>query len=182
MIREIDQQTIDTLFTFYKSWKQKKLEPLCSQGVLASTISYKWLHLHFPEEVLTTTYIIVCNNFPYPDFSQFDIPGLSYWNTVSLEGITFDHFIFLKSLKESILFHEMVHIMQRFYLGIDRMEFSYGRYLISEGYKANPYEELAYSLTASFVSNTLPDNFLELIKNDSLAAEKSIVIPHRGSS
>jgi hypothetical protein len=77
-----------------------------------------------------------------PDFSR-------------ITAITFqDVIVSCEPLKDSLLFHELVHAEQYLQLGVDRFAGLYVRGLLSsEGYKTIPLEVNAYQLEARFVSS-----------------------------
>ncbi len=53
--------------------------------------------------------------------------------------------------KESLHFHEMVHVLQGQHLGPDRFIAAYAAgYLLAGGYRQNPLEVMAYDLQGQF--------------------------------
>lgn len=78
----------------------------------------------------------------FEEFENLDAAGVTYLNTFYINK---DYASF-----ESIFFHELVHIVQWSFLGIDNFLLLYGIGLKKYGYQQSPLEQQAYLLQERF--------------------------------
>jgi hypothetical protein len=79
----------------------------------------------------------------FDDFENLDAAGITY---LSSFFVRLGH-----ERNESLHFHELVHVVQWRHLGPERFIIAYALgHLLSGGYRANPFEVMAYELQARF--------------------------------
>jgi len=128
----------------------------------------------FPQDIIHNVLIAIIDDFPFPPFEKMGFPDLAYWNNIKLAGITYGDLIFTKKINEPTIFHELIHISQKYFIGYDIYHTAYAQYVIKKGYATNPFEIIAYKYEKIFTDNELEDNFVDNIKNESLQAMANI--------
>ena len=107
--------------------------------------SYRFLRLggFYSSEFLTTAKVVEVERVPVPPLSVLGLTGFGEFEGGNYAGITFLDTYFVQSgeaLRESLHFHELVHVVQWKYLGVDRFVMAYALgYLQGGGYRANPW-------------------------------------------
>jgi hypothetical protein len=96
------------------------------------------------------------------------------------DGITFDNTYFLRRglERESLHFHELVHVIQWQHLGIDRFLLAYGIGLAQFGYQSSPLEKMAYDLQLEFEHCVYRQQLVQDVRNrtDKIWAAASAVL------
>lgn len=107
----------------------------------------------YSTELLARTKVVVLPKVPVPPLSAFGLPEFSEFERGVYQGITYKGTYFLQeteSGKESLHFHELVHVVQWGYLGVDLFLLRYANGLLEHGYRNSPLELMAYDLQAYF--------------------------------
>lgn len=144
-----------------KDWINNLVRQYSTTGKAVSSFGFSKLILYYPKEVLDSTKVVIIEKPPaapltsigltqFRDFEKMDVGGITYLDTYFIRP---DH-----AYLESIHFHELVHIIQWQYLGIDNFLLLYGLGILKYGYKNSPLETLAYTLTERFEKNNNPFN------------------------
>jgi hypothetical protein len=121
-------------------WIEKVLYENKQSAVSVKSLNFSNLPKYFTDELLINTKVVFIDKVPMPPLSEY---GLIDTNIVNFEklnayGITFKdtYFINLKyAQNESYHFHELVHIVQWSYLGMEKFLSLYAVGLIKYGYK-----------------------------------------------
>ncbi|MFA6506797.1 MAG: hypothetical protein WCT14_11885 [Treponemataceae bacterium] len=127
-----------------------------------------FVNSRFPKEIIRDVRIVIAQDFPYPPFDKMGLSDLAYWKQVKLQGITYGNLIFINTIEEPLVFHELVHVCQKYFIGYDKYHLAYAQYVISNGYDENPFEETAYRLEEKFMNKTLEVDFIEIIKQEAM--------------
>jgi hypothetical protein len=82
-----------------------------------------------------------------------------------MSGITFDDTIFARDseLTDSLVFHELVHVIQWDRLGVENFLLAYGVGLMQSGYEKSPLERIAYLMEASFERGAVPPDVMAVV-------------------
>ena len=83
-------------------------------------------------------------------------------------GITFKDTYFVKAAeakRESLHFHELVHVVQWAHLGVEKFLAAYAAGLANQGYRHSPLEVMAYNLQDYFDRNGQPDDVVAAARN-----------------
>jgi hypothetical protein len=120
----------------------------------------------FPSDVLSQVRA-VRGRAPEPGFySLMRTMGIRNAPSFSkMAGITFqDVVVHIEPLSLPLLFHELVHVVQYKYLGLDGFASCYVRGFLNGGsYEKIPLEKQAYDLEGRFCAN--PDRFFSVERN-----------------
>jgi len=108
-----------------------------------------------PAELLERARVDVVSRPPFPPLGELGLRELADFEKLPLDGITYGDLILVRDLRERLLFHELVHVLQWGRLGPERFLLAYGAGLLRSGYRASPLEQMAYDLEARFVRDEL---------------------------
>jgi hypothetical protein len=114
----------------------------------------------YSSEFLKMAKVVEVERVPVPPLSALGLTGFGEFVSGNYAGITFLDTYFVQSgeaLRESLHFHELVHVVQWQQLGAERfvMACALG-YLQGGGYRANPLEVMAYDLQDYFEKGVQP--------------------------
>lgn len=141
------------------SWIQTTLAQHSSNKIELSKSAYNRLLDHFPSAFLEKAYVIYVNEVPVvPIYSG--IPQLDFMSQLPAAGITFLDTFFIRNDEKhniDIHFHELIHVIQWQYLGMEKFLLCYGYGLLSEGYRNSPLEKMAYDLEDRFSAGEIFD-------------------------
>ena len=104
-------------------------------------------------ELLRFARVVVVPRVPQPPLEQWGVRDAGAFTAIEAAGITLREMIFVRADRvgdASLLFHELVHVVQWRTLGPNRFLALYGLLLLEHGYRGNPLEEMAYDLQARF--------------------------------
>ena len=123
--------------------------------------STKQLHQYFNSIDLGRVRVVQCDPLPIPDPPCAPLLrrlGFHFLGPSTAAAITFDHVIAsCVVLNPSLLFHELVHVVQFRLLGIIKFSRLYVRgFLSGGGYYGIPLEQCAYELERRFERERLP--------------------------
>jgi hypothetical protein len=125
--------------------------------------SYRFPRLggFYSSELLNTAKVVEVERVPMPPLSALGLTGFGEFETGNYAGITFLDTYFVQigneARRESLHFHELVHVVQWQHLGAERFVMAYALgYLQGGGYRANPLEVMAYDLQDYFEKNGPP--------------------------
>jgi hypothetical protein len=84
---------------------------------------------------------------------------------MSLAGVTYKDTFFVCNgqQRDSLYFHELVHVVQWDRLGVDNFLLAYAVGLLQHGYEQSPLEQMAFELQARFEHQRVPENLIDLI-------------------
>lgn len=110
---------------------------------------------HFASTLLDAARVIAVEQVPTPPLEQWGLPGdVADAKTISdPAGLTLGDLIFVRrglETDESLVFHELVHVIQWRSLGSRAFLAMYGLLLLRQGYHTHPLEETAYALQRRF--------------------------------
>jgi hypothetical protein len=133
----------------------KQAQPVVSYG-------FPRLGNFYSNELLTAAKVIEIKCVPMPPLSSFGLAGFGEFENGNYAGITFLDTYFVQSgeaSRESLHFHELVHVVQWQHLGADRFLMAYALgYFQGGDYRANPLEVMAYNLQEYFEKGGQPIN------------------------
>lgn len=107
-------------------------------------------------EFLETAKVVEVERVPVPPLSALGLTGFEEFETGNYAGITFLDTYFVQSgeaLRESLHFHELVHVVQWAHLGVEKFLLAYAAGLAANGYRNSPLEVMAYNLQEYFDQN-----------------------------
>lgn len=163
------------------SWIRSTLEHHSPDKIpLVTTGHARLLSGYFPSSFLERSYVIYTDEIPSVPLYATGIPELISMNQMPAAGITYlDTFFILQTEKHdpSIHFHELIHVIQWEYLGMERFLLCYGHGLLTSGYRSSPLEKMAYDLQHRFGNGEIFDavsTVNEMMKPLALLAEQLV--------
>jgi hypothetical protein len=133
------------------SWIQNTLLYYSKKKIALSHLDHPRLQGYFPTSVLENAFVVYVEEVPVIPLDS--IPELSFMNQLSAAGITYlDTFFIIEGERTNtaIHFHELIHVLQWEYLGMENFLLYYAHGLLHFGYRESPLERMAYDLEARF--------------------------------
>jgi len=143
---------------FAKKWINDLLENKKIKKQSIISFNFKRLDKYFSKELLEVSDVILCDKIPVLPLEKLGLKRLKKEKDIDFIGMTYDDCFFIKENQkknESLFFHELVHILQWKYLGIDNFLLLYAIELEKNGYRENFFEEMAYYLQEKFDNNEI---------------------------
>jgi hypothetical protein len=143
-----------------RGWIDRTLAEHSNRAQPVASYRFPRLGGFYSSEFLTTTKVVEVERVPVPPLSALGLTEFGEFETGNYAGITFLDTYFVQSgeaLRESLHFHELVHVVQWQHLGAERFVMAYALgYLQGGGYRANPLEVMAYDLQDYFEKGGQP--------------------------
>jgi hypothetical protein len=138
-----------------RAWIESYVQKHSHLSRSVSSLGIAALSFCYPEELLQQTRVVFVETIVYPPMARFGLPELAGQEQMQFDGITFDNTYFLRQglERESLHFHELVHVIQWQRLGVERFLLAYGIGLAQFGYENGPLEK--WPTTCSGSSNTV---------------------------
>jgi hypothetical protein len=124
---------------------------------------------YFPSVFLETAFVVIVPRIPIPPLREMGLPELAEFEKGDYTGITYRNTYFVREggiYNESIHFHELVHIVQWLYLGVDGFLTNYAAGLVEHGYENNPLEVMAREFQNYFDQGGPPKDIKSLIRGE----------------
>ena len=165
-----------------REWIDSTLDENRSNAVSVSALNFHQLDKVLPAKLLNRAQVvIVTGKVPFPPLSRMGLPELAQMETMQMAGVTYKDTYFINQLQqtESLHFHELIHVIQWERLGADDFLLAYGAGLMQFGYRACPFEKMAYDLQSGFERGVLPENIMEPVqqKTDAIWAGVKAMLP-----
>lgn len=123
----------------------------------------------YPADLVERARIVSVDRTPFPPVSKFGLPEFARYEGMRFDGITFMNTMFVVKGRElpSLIFHELVHVVQWDRLGADQFLLAYGLGLAQFGYEQSPLEQMAYLLERQYKGGALPPDLMRVIQDGS---------------
>ncbi|MCC6906893.1 MAG: hypothetical protein IT430_03040 [Phycisphaerales bacterium] len=124
-----------------------------SRSIVA--LGFRRLAEHFPTTLLDVARVVAVEQVPPPPLKQWGLPA-DVADAVAFPdaaGLTLGELVFVRrglECDESLIFHELLHVIQWRQLGPRAFLAMYGLLLLRQGYHTHPLEETAYGLQRRF--------------------------------
>ena len=143
-----------------RGWIDRTLAEHSKQERSVASHLFPRLGNFYSGELLAAARVVEIESVPMPPLSSFSLDGFEEFENGIYAGITFLNTYFVQSSearRESLHFHELVHVVQWRLLGADRflMAYAFG-YFQAGGYRDNPLELMAYDLQDYFEKGGQP--------------------------
>ena len=143
-----------------RGWIDRTLAENNNRARPVSSYGFPGLGNFFSSDFLTTAKVVEVGRVPVPPLSALGLTGFEEFESGNYAGITFLDTYFVQSgeaLRESLHFHELVHVVQWQHLGMEQFVMAYALgYLQGGGYRANPLEVMAYDFQDYFEKGGKP--------------------------
>lgn len=143
-----------------KGWINKLLEKNEGQMIAVNTLGFNILPKYFSESLLSETNVIFCKTVPVAPLNEMGLHKFSEMESKEFIGMTYLDCFFLREdniNNESLFFHELIHIIQWRYLGIDKFLICYAIGLFEKGYRNSMLEKMAYNHQNNFDNGIIYD-------------------------
>lgn len=141
-------------------WIQHTVAAHSSRARPLHEYAFRRLANFYSTKTLDSARVITVTRVPMPPLTAMGLREFSRFENGNYRGITYLNTYFLQdeaASDESLHFHELVHVVQWQHLGPDRFLLGYALgYLLAGGYRANPFEDMAFDLQAQFDENAAP--------------------------
>ena len=132
-------------------------------------LNFLRLPQYFSNQLLLNTKVVILDSIPIippllPELNEF----VDFFKG-NIAGITFKDTYFVRkenSTDESLHFHELVHIIQWEYLGIERFIINYSIGLIERGYRISFLEDMAFRHQRRFIFESEPYDVEEEVQRE----------------
>ena len=145
-----------------QDWIRRTLTEHSNRAQPVASYHFPRLGAFYSGKFLTTAKVVEVERVPVPPLSALGLTGFREFETGNYAGITFLDTYFVQSgeaLRESLHFHELVHVVQWQHLGAERFVMAYALgYLQGGGYRANRLEVMAYNFQDYFEKGGQPIN------------------------
>lgn len=141
------------------SWIDETLAAHITLARPVISFGFKRLPNYCPNDLLLQAKVVVTDNVPNPPLSRLGLSEFAGSLPNDKAGITLKNIYFLQTSRErdeSVHFHELVHVIQWAYLGVEKFLLAYIEGLQTYGYENSPLEKMAYDLQRDFDYNFKP--------------------------
>lgn len=146
-------------FPFVSKWITQTLSENSAKAKPVGSLNFKRLPLFYSNDLLARAKVVFVEKCPVPPLSSIGLNQFADFENMEASGITYlDTYFILKheAKRESLHFHELVHVIQWQILGAERFLAFYAEGLEKQGYRDSPLEVMAYDHEARFNVNVQP--------------------------
>ncbi len=143
-----------------RGWIDRTLAEHGNRARPVTSYGFPRLGAFYSGDLLKAAKVIEIDRVPAPPLAMLGLDGFGEFESGTYAGITFLDTYFVQSgeaLRESLHFHELVHVVQWRHLGAERFQMAYALgYLQGGAYRANPLEAMAYDCLDYFEKGGQP--------------------------
>ncbi len=153
------EQEFRTVYPFITRWIQHTLSQHAASAKPVASCGFSRLPHYYNGNILAGAKVVVVPRVPVPPLTAMGLTRFGDFERMDMAGITYFHTYFVRSdeaRRESLHFHELVHVVQWGVLGAERFLASYADGLERFGYRHSPLEEMAYDLQTRFDDDPRP--------------------------
>jgi hypothetical protein len=147
-------------------WVNDVIEQHRPESRSLESLHFRRLQDHVPIEIVRATRIVPVEQMPRPPLERWNLHKISESSFVNAAGLTLDDMVFVHTgqlCNESLMFHELVHVIQWSILGRSRFMALYGMALLQVGYDEHPLERMAYELQSRFDRGRLGADLVPIV-------------------
>ncbi len=151
-----------------KQWIVDILRQYAAQAKPLSGFSFLEIPKYFSQETFVSVKVVEVLKVPMPPLIQMGLSQFGDFEKGSYGGVTYlDTYFIIPQVahNEATHFHELCHVIQWKYLGIDKFLMVYAFGLMKYGYRNSPLEVMAYEYQQMFERGVNPFNIEEEIKD-----------------
>ena len=166
---------LHTALPSVKDWIDRTLQAHARSATSVLNVRFPQLQSHYPDTLLARAQVVIVPRVPFPPVSQLGLPEFSAMEMMSLAGVTYKDTFFVCNgqQRDSLYFHELVHVVQWDRLGVDNFLLAYAVGLLQHGYEQSPLEQMAFELQARFDQRRVPENLVDFINERTDGAWKT---------
>lgn len=147
------------VFPFVRDWISRTLAAHATKAKPISSFNFPRLRHYYSSDLLARAKVVFVDKCPKPPLSAIGLTQFAKFENMNADGITYlDTYLLLwhEAERESLHFHELVHVIQWKLLGAERFLALYADGLEKRGYRNSPLEVMAYDHEARFNSREPP--------------------------
>jgi hypothetical protein len=141
------------------------------------SLEFERLADYFSKELLADSKVVFVDKVVLPPLSQMGLSFFAPFEQTPYSGITYKNTFFLAPdarARESVWFHELVHVVQWDQLKPELFLITYAIGLLTKGYRDSPLEAMAFNFQSMFDENrTIPDLEQAIRNNTRIIAESA---------
>lgn len=150
-------------------WIDLRLAIHANQARPVAAAGFQRLPEFFGKQVLESARYVVVDKVPVPPLTKlgFALPELVEFERMEAAGITYRQTFFVKkneATRESLFFHELIHVVQWSVLGPEELLRRYAAGLAAAGYRNSPLEVMAYEAEERFVEGREVFNAVRFVR------------------
>jgi hypothetical protein len=148
-------EQFQSIYPKVMGWIDLRLAMHRAQAVAVACTGFRRLPEFFPKAVLTEARYVVVDKVPVPSLAQVGLAAPEFLQFEQMEpaGITYRQTFFVRKgeeRRESLFFHELIHVLQWKELGSEEFLRRYADGLAKLGYRNSPLETMAYDAEERF--------------------------------
>jgi hypothetical protein len=147
------------VFPFVRDWIARTLAASAAQAKPVGSLNFPRLPHFYSNDLLARAKVVFVDKCPTPPLSALGLNQFAAFENMNASGMTYlDTYFVLwhQAERESLHFHELVHVVQWQVLGPERFLALYADGLENQGYRNSPLEVMAYDHEARFNSDREP--------------------------
>lgn len=152
-------EQFNAIYPFVRDWIGKTLAASAPQARSAAYFNFPRLRGFYSNDLLHRAKVVLVDKCPVPPLSAIGLAQFAEFESMNASGITYlDTYFVLghDAMRESLHFHELVHVIQWQVLGPERFLALYADGLERRGYRNSPLEQMAYDHEARFSGGVEP--------------------------
>jgi hypothetical protein len=149
----VTPQEFEATFPKVMGWIQQTLSAHKTRAQPVTSKNFKRLPLYFSRAQVEAAKYVIVDRIPVPPLSSIGLSQFKGFEQGVYDGITYLDTYFLTRAgagKESLHFHEMIHVVQWRLLGAEFFLAMYASGLEKFGYRDSPLEKMAYEAQQLF--------------------------------
>ncbi|MFP4533145.1 MAG: hypothetical protein ACLFNS_10730 [Desulfobacterales bacterium] len=150
---DIDITSLKPFIAKIDTWIDDYIVAHREERIRVADLGFPNLPAYLAPHILKSAYAVYTDQIKAPPLHEMGLDGFSFFESMDPEGITYKDTFFITpdhQKRESIHFHELIHIIQWNELGAENFILTYGANLLVSGYRLHPLEAIAYDLQADF--------------------------------
>jgi hypothetical protein len=155
----MNQEQFGRLLADVKRWIVRMLAEYETQKQPIAEAQFEKLNEYYPTDLLQRIQRVIVDRCPVPPLDTSGIPQLAEIQNWDLKGIPWENTIFIRrdlADWDAVHFHELLHIVQWEHLGADQYLTAWAIGTITQGYRDNPLEEMAFRHQLRFETENTP--------------------------
>lgn len=122
---------------------------------------------YFGKDVLASARYVLVDKVPMPPLTKLGLPQFADFEHMAAAGVTYRQTFFVRKEeagRESLFFHELIHVVQWSLLGPENFLRQYAAGLETAGYRNSPLEVMAYDAQERFEASHDTFDAVRLVK------------------
>ena len=146
-------------FLFVRDWIGHTLAAHAAKARTTASFNFPGLSAYYSRALLARAEVVLVDRVPTPPLSSIGLSRFADFENLDASGITYLDTYFIRrheAGRESLHFHELVHVIQWQVLGAEKFLALYADGLEKHGYRNSPLEVMAYDHEARFNASPVP--------------------------